>query len=355
MHLLTLTERTNLGSQIGWIEPGSWLVHDLNAFEIAMIAARGTATVSNFGWKTWANPDKGVLFMRSGAIGDLMMLMPVLAAWKDKTHEKVSLCCFPHHFPLFEGSDLVDELVPYPMNFNRVNHFMDIISMENTMEADHEHHATDVFAKALGINTPLANYRPVLNLTEEELAAGKKEVFGARPTVAVQMRASVANRDYPAKRWLETIVKLEERGWGVVFLAKKGQLPPFPAQFQTPFIRDLSILDLTIRQSAAVLANCDAFLGVDSGFSHIAHALDIPSVGLYGPFPWQIRVAANQRMTAISGKGDCAGCCWHTHNGNAFPPNKPCSKIGVCVVLDSIEPDRICAKMELLKPEKCRK
>ena len=46
MHLLTLTEPVNLGKTLGILEAGSWLMHDLNAFEIAIKARRGAVKVS---------------------------------------------------------------------------------------------------------------------------------------------------------------------------------------------------------------------------------------------------------------------------------------------------------------------
>ncbi len=357
MHLLTLSEPVFLGKTLGVLAEGEWLMHDQNAFEIANLAARGTARMTSIAFNPEfqqlgrdAGEPESTLIMRSGAIGDLLMLSPALKAWKAKTGQKVSLCCFPHHFPIFEGDPTVDELVPYPLRWTDSKLYTNIISLENTMELNHDEHATDVFAKALDVAIPLSDYRPTFRSTESEIELAKKHLFTNRPNIALQMRASVPTRDYQPNQWLEVIVGLQNRGWGVLLLGRKGQIPPVPPQFNSPFIRDLSALDLTLRESAAVLANCDAFIGVDSSFMHFAGALEIPAVSLHGPFAWQIRTAHYPKNRALSGRGDCAGCNWHLHAGRHFPPNKPCSTRGACVVLASIEPRKIIAAAELLKP-----
>jgi ADP-heptose:LPS heptosyltransferase len=340
-------EPVNLGKRLGVLERGSWIMHDINAFEISQRAERRMARVNSY-LMSDGDPTGPVLVMRSGAIGDLLLLTPALAMLA-KT-EKVHLCCFTHHFEIFAGNSDVVELVSYPLKFGDAAKYSRIISLENTMECDHTQHATDVFSQALGFATPPSDYRPKYLVLDEEKEATKQHLFGNRPNIVVQMRASVANRDYTPSGWLEVLVKLEQRGWGVLLIGHKGQIPDLPPQWQNPFIRDLSKLGLTFRQSAAVLAQADAFLGIDSAFAHLSHALDIPAVVLFGPFSWKTRTLHAPKTTAIHGKGACAPCSWHMHAGQMFPPNKPCTRIQQCVVLAEIEPARILAKCDLMKP-----
>lgn len=348
MHVLTLTAPLDVGKPIGIIQPGEWVVTDQNAFELANMAARGTVSVRPF------KPEEEVLndvrpdlIVRSGAIGDLLMLTPVfrvLAA----TPGKPNLCCFPHHFSLFGGNPDIGELVPYPLALSEVPRFHEIISLENTMECDHTQHPTDIFAEALGVEA--RDHKPIYHVKVSEKVAARAHLFTQRPNIALQLKASVANRDYPLPHWMQVIAGLEKRGWGVLLLGAKGQIPTMPPHMRSPFVKDLSALGLTIRESAAVLSVCDAFIGIDSAFLHFAHALDIPAVGLFGPFRWQVRTGNAPKIRALSGEGECAGCSWHRHNGRVYPPGKPCSTVGHCVVLASIKPERIVALAERLKP-----
>jgi ADP-heptose:LPS heptosyltransferase len=351
MHLLSLTAPVDLGKTIGTLGPGHWLMHDLNAFEIAQMAPRGAAKVTDGFIRDMEFPDERgkFLVMRSGAIGDLLLLTAAIHAWKKRVPSPFALCCFPHHFSVFKGNPDIDELVPYPMKFSDHTKFAFPISLENTMESDHSQHASDVFAKALGIPTPLQDYRPRYFVSDEEKQATKKHLFENRPNIAIQCRASVRNRDYPMQQWLEVITSLEKRGWGVLLLGHRGQIPPLPPKLQSPFIRNLTEEGLTFRESAAVLSQCQAFCGIDSAFLHLCHALDIPAVGLFAAFDYTTRIKSPKTF-AITAPAECAPCSWHMHAGRHFPPNKPCSAVQQCVVLASIQPSRIVAKVEILKP-----
>ncbi len=365
MHVITLSEPVNLGKTLGVLPAGEWLVHDLNAFEIARMAQRGAAKISQYTvppqptgeWMDIPDEDvrarRPILVMRSGAIGDLLLLTPALGVLqKNNPGKRIHLSCFKHHREMFDplSTGFIDQIQPYPLPLSSAWAFSKIISLENTMECDHTQHATDVFAKALGLTTPLADYRPVYHVTDAEKEAAQKHLFKNRPNLAVQVRASVANRDYPMPQWLEVIKKLEQRGWGILLLGSKGQVPPLAPQDQSPFIRNLAEEGLTFRESAAVLSQCQAFVGVDSAWAHMCHALDISAVVLFGAFRWETRTGKAPKTIALSGVGECAPCNWHMTAGHAFPPNKPCSARQQCVVLAGISPQQIVNKVSLLKP-----
>jgi ADP-heptose:LPS heptosyltransferase len=356
MHKLTLTQPINLGKTLGIVAPGSYLLHDVNAFEFGQLAERGSVKLEST-FPFIGNPDGPVLIMRSGAIGDLLMLTPALREFVLATNSKPALCCHRHHFPLFEGNPWVGELVPYPLNVERLGDFREIISLENVFESNHTEHPTELFYKALGLTeTKKEDYapwsrKPIYTVTAEEIERTKKYLYSNRPNIALHMRASVANRDYPPQQWLETIVKLEQRGWGVMLLGRRGQFPPIPPQLNTPYIRNLAEAELSLRDSVAVASQCTGLIGPDSSFLHFAHALDLPAIGLFGAFPWQIRIAGAKNIRALSGKGDCAGCCYHMHAGRQFPMDKPCTHLHKCVVMETIEPNRIVAAAELLKKQ----
>lgn len=351
MHMLRLEQPVNLGKTLGVLGAGDWILHDLNAFEIAQIAPRGTARVTKY-WPIIeeSQPAGPALIMRSGAIGDLLLLTPAIEQWVALGKSRPAICCFRHHHQIFNGNKSVAGVVDYPLRSDQEPFYSMMVTLENTMESDHSQHATDVFAKALGLQTPLPSYKPIYRVTDEEKAATKKYLFGNRPNIVIQPRASVKNRDYPLPLWIEVIRKLEERGWGVLLVGKKGQIPEMPPPIRAPFIRDLSQLDLSFRESAAVLSQAQAFCGVDSAFLHLCHALDIPAVGLFAAFSWQTRTLHAPKTIALTGVGECAPCSWHMHNGRHFPPDKPCTKAQVCTVLAGITPERIISKIDLLKP-----
>jgi ADP-heptose:LPS heptosyltransferase len=331
----------------GTLEPGMWLVTDQNACEIGLHCEREEYEISPFtDWRQSGNVG-GVLIVANGAKGDLLFLTPVLRELKTRLEGvNVTLACFPFHHSMFDGVDLFHKLIAYPVSLDEVAEFDRVVSLENVIENAGMTHSTDAFAKKLEVDV-ITDYQPVYCLTPFERAwaeAGYQKA--GRPRVGLQMAASVANRNYPLDHWLQVIKGIIGRGWDVFVFGYPGQYP----RLQTsPHLHNLTLDNLDFRQSAAVLSTCDAFCGVDSVWVHMCHALDIPAIGLFGPFPFEARTAKAPKTLAISGHGECAPCFWHIHAGNQFPPNKPCSRVGKCVVLESIEPTRIIAKIDALK------
>lgn len=311
-----------------------------------MIAERGTVTLQH--WDASEHPVGAsvsrILIVRSGAIGDLLFLSPAIQALEKKYDCATYLSCFPKHHSVIRDFDCF--AVPYPLPAESLKQYDMVIGLENVVELAGSKHATDAFAEAMGVT--VTDYTPSYVVTaEEKIWAAKSLPKGDKPRVALQLRASVRNRDYPLAQWNEVITGLVARGWQVLLYGSKGQIPPLP-KGTPPEVLDCS--SMTFREAAAVLETCDAFAGVDSAFVNLCPALGVPAIGLYGPFPWESRTSHAPKTKALSGVGECAGCCWSPQAGRHFPPTQECSKTGVCSVLASIEPKRILAKVDALRP-----
>lgn len=339
MHLLRNTKAIPASGRFGGLPPGEWLADDRNCAELLLMGELGTCTISDK-WHNVAAPDaNGFLIVRSGAIGDLLLLSPALAAFRAKNPEtRIALSCFPMHHEVV--CDLEVEVVEYPFPLSRAQEFSQVLSLENLMEMNHEEHATDIFAKAL--NVTVADYKPVFILSDlEQLIAQGAFPKNSRIRVGVQPKASVANRDYPIDQWLQVMGNLVKKQNCEIFLfGHPGQVPPIKDHYLT----DLTTQERSFRQMAAILSTCDVFCGVDSALLHLCHALDVPAVGLYGPFDPKTRVSMAPRTLALKGHGECAPCSWHKHAGNAFP-DRECRKTQKCSVLAEIKPERIVAKI----------
>ncbi len=103
----------------------------------------------------------------------------------------------------------------------------------------------------------------------------------------------------------------------------------------------------SLRESAAILATCDAFLGPDSGLVHVAGALGIPTVALYAAFPARLRTAYAPSVASLSGALPCAPC-FHHSGQRVFPAQGPCERSRECDALASISPAEIVAAVEAL-------
>lgn len=353
---------------IGDLAPGEWLCQDTNAFELGLMAGRGRVNVVNIGREvvfmahagsarafryeagTPRNPPseiKSILLIRSGAIGDLLLLSPCIAALRTKYPKAIiDLSCFEKHGPIIEAFGINVHVI-YPIPIASVAGYDLIIPLENIVELSTEtsQHAVDAYAEALGVT--VTDYRPVYRVTEVELHEANFKYPRAdnvhvkrRPRIAIQIHASAAIRGYHMKNWGHVILALIKLGWEVMLI---GQYNPDVKKLG-PTIKDCS--SLTFREAAAVLATCDVFCGVDSSFFNLCPALHIPAVGLFGPVNSRTRARPELDQHTLDGVGECAPCGWtNSRAGHKFPPNGPCAKTGYCIPLAEISPQRVVEKI----------
>lgn len=336
---------------IGPLLPGEWLCQDDNAFQLAMMAERGTVELRAWeqGGTRWPKGDDGprsILLIRSGAIGDLLLLTPATKALRAKyPNALIWLSCHKRHWDIFAQGDT--HFIDYPLPTSELAQFDLIIPLENIVELSTEQriHATDAFAQVLGVT--VEDYRPVYKVTEQETQdAGYNfpradgQHIKRKPRVALHLHASAAIRGYPMQQWNVVLQTLLNRGWEIMLLGNRDGIKGAP-----PAIKDCS--HLSFREAAAVLATCDVFCGVDSSFFNLCPALGVPAVGLFGPVAWETRAKPGSGQVALHGEAPCAPCGWtNARAGMRFPPNGPCAKTGQCVPLADITPERVVAVIE---------
>lgn len=204
---------------------------------------------------------------------------------------------------------------------------------------------TDRFAEHLGLGV-LSDTRAEYHVSqaEREWAVASFPRTKKR-RIGVQIQAQARCRSYPRTGLIVEALRRAE--WEVYLLGRPGEFRVDGAG--SPDIVDLSRRGLTWRQSAASLLTCDMVLAPDSSMLHAAGALNIPAVGLFGPFPWKLRTAYYPSVHALQGTDGCpmAPCFHSPHLGIAdFPAAGPCASTGRCEVLESILPARILAKVE---------
>lgn len=358
MHFLQLPTRLELGRGIV-IPPGEYALDDINGANFLAMAGAGRMTplteTRPISSALEACAATRILLMRAGGFGDLVLLTPVLREIKRLWPEcHLAVCTMAHYAPVLAGLPFVNEIVDYPITRTSLETFDAWVFYENAIEnnpAAHTRHMTDIFADIAGIPTPRApDCQPAYAIKPSE-AIWCNEAFprvnGTR-RICIQVGASAIARVYPQRLMGEAVGKMVQRGWEVFLLGEKGEvrLPE-----KTPeLIRNISEMGLTFRQSAAVVNTCDCFVGNDSALLHVAGALDVPAVGLYGPFPWKLRTAYSPSIHALQGVpvGDACPCFHHVNavRRNHLPEKCPTKAQGICGTLAEIKPDRIVATVE---------
>ena len=345
MHVLKLSAPVSLpdGSVF---DAGEWLVQDDNAFQLAALAERGSVMLDSWPGQPQSPADimmpehpKSILLIRSGAIGDLLLLSPAISALQAKyPASNISIACHKRHWPILSAVEI--QMAEYPIPMDAVGDYDLIIPLEHIVELSTEKgiHATDAFAEAIGV--AVTDYKPVYKAFANEIP---ESLIARGPRrIALQLRASAIIRDYPLEQWMKVIGLLVSKGWEVLLIGTGNPI----IKNATPTVRDCG--HLTFREAAAVLATCDVFCGVDSSFFNLCAALGMPpAVGLFGPVDWRTRVKEGSGQVALHGEAPCAPCGWtNTRAGKRFPPHGPCAKTGFCVPLAEIAPARIVAVCE---------
>ena len=94
---------------------------------------------------------------------------------------------------------------------------------------------------------------------------------------------------WPAKKWVpERFAELADMlaaklGVQIVLLAGPGDSEAVDAVLRHSFSNIKVVRNLPLRQLAAVISHCSLFIGNDAGPMHIAAAVDIPTIGIFGP------------------------------------------------------------------------
>ena len=113
-----------------------------------------------------------------------------------------------------------------------------------------------------------------------------RDATGAGPKVAIHAAASVASKSWPSERYSELADRLDaELGAGVHFLgspADRALLESIAGGARRPHACHWS---LGLPEVVALIAQCDLFIGNDSGLSHIAAAVGTRQVVIWGPAP----------------------------------------------------------------------
>lgn len=151
---------------------------------------------------------------------------------------------------------------------------------------DGQLHATQHLARWLSqINLPTQTAAPRLYPSEEDLAEAETLLSAhPMPTVALHPGSGSPTKNWPLDRWLDLAAWLKGKKYRVAVVTG-------PAEFSTEqiFRGDtraegcLRCHQLPLTCLAGVLKKCRLFIGHDSGISHMAAAVDTPTIALFGP------------------------------------------------------------------------
>jgi len=306
---------------------------------------------------------RSILILRAGGFGDLLFLTPSLAELHKRFPKMaMTIATHAHTREALHHPDLAHvKIIDYPVPVSDLYKYDIISSAERITDPTMQDDATAYFAHHLGLisddvladkTTPPFSLKPLYQVALDDLAQAWLDFprNADRPRIGIQTESSVKNRTYPidlTAQLIESLIK--DDGCDVYTF---GYPDPGKGRVEIPHFTALQLMSPspTLTQSAAVLATMDAVIAPDSALCHIAGALSLPTIALYGPFHWHQRTSHMPTVKAIQGHAACAPCQWHLTKGQHYPPHMPCAKyvgpIGQqrqsgCIALARIEPDYI--------------
>lgn len=191
---------------------------------------------------------------------------------------------------------LLTKRVPYDHNLHEVQNFLNCLRYDDIRISD------DRLEAWISENEREEAANLLLN-------QGWKE---GEPILAIHPFSAVRERSWPLKRFIQLANYVSSRyGWPVLWLGGKNDLifeDEVLAGFKGKVI--MAIGCTNIRQSMALISMVNLFIGNDSGIMHIAAALSVPLIAIFGPQsekkfgPWGVK----DRCRIISKRFPCHPC-----------------------------------------------
>lgn len=289
-----------------------------------------------------------ILVIRGGAIGDFVLTLPAIALLRDAfPSAQIEITGYRHIVALAVGrgyaaasrsieygpmagffarnGTLDPELSSYFAGFQQVVSWLydpDGVFAENLRRAGvrnlltaspliggHDHAARQLARPlerlALYLDDPAARLHPA----PEDLRAAETTLAAAgvtSPFLLAHPGSGSPKKCWPPERWAALLHSLAPRfPGGVVILGGESDTAPLahlrPALAALP--RAVFLTSLTLPEVAALASRAAAFLGHDSGISHIAAAAGAPCLLLFGPTDPEVWAPRNPGVTVLRAPG----------------------------------------------------
>ncbi len=284
-----------------------------------------------------------LLVLRGGAIGDFVLTLPVLQALRAQWPEAhIEVVGYPHiaelarvggwadriesldraHFARFYSlrPELGEELVRYVRSFDLAVSFLhdpDGTVCRNLKSTGIRQvlyvspvgpaiHATDHLLRALeALAIYAAGTAPRLNWPAAAVAEGRARLAAAGVTgapLALHAGSGSPSKNWPAGRFAELARAARDSGWAPFFLW--GEADAVPAEALHAALPDVpQVTGLELVDAASVLAASAAYVGNDSGITHLAAALGCPTVAIFGPSDPAIWGPRGDNVTVLRAPG----------------------------------------------------
>lgn len=306
--------------------------------------------------------NKSILIWRTGGIGDLLFIKPILKYLKNKYPTcRILFSCAPQYRSMVETYPEVDKILnlPFPAHilFDVDYHAIFEGVIERTREAERVN-AYELFAKSLNLQIPREELVPELVPKADKVEHVKEilnewGILGSK-FIVIQMRASSPIRTPSPTFWkfICNYITEHKPNYRIVITDSPNQAHSIDAFIKTVnnndniynFSSKSSSLDLSI----ALVSLSFGVVATDSALTHIAAALRKNILGIYGPFPGFIRMGTYPKEISDwiePTNCECSPCFIHGHLPCKYSVN------GYPQCFEKIDKDGLIEKINKLFPD----
>ncbi len=287
-----------------------------------------------------------ILTIRGGAIGDFILTLPALAALRKQfRHTRLEVLGYPHIAGLATLAGLADDvksiesrplagffarggkldapLSEYFAGFNiivsylydpdeifrtnigRVSKAQFIAGGHRPSESGAEH-AAEYFLKPLE-RLAIFAADPVPRIDLQRAIPSEPPATGG--TLAVHPGSGSEKKNWPEEKWAGLFQRaVAETNWNLLLVGGEAEQERLQRLSSLVPIERLRVaVHRPLTELAARLAGCHAFLGHDSGITHLAAALGLRGIALWGPSNERIWRPRGDGIRVLHGGSDLAG------------------------------------------------
>ena len=187
-----------------------------------------------------------------------------------------------------------------------------------------------LFANALGYTLP--NTDPDANIQAQKFSV--PDITLKQKYVVLLTNTTWATKHWPEAYWVDLTQHLASLGYHL-YLPWNTRLEKQRVERISQHAENATVLPhCTLSQLGSIMLDAEAVIGVDTGLGHLAAALNIPSISLYGPTdPKQVGTVGKQQRH-LCAAFECAPCRLKKCNYN-----KPACTAPACY--SSLTPSRV--------------
>jgi ADP-heptose:LPS heptosyltransferase len=178
------------------------------------------------------------------------------------------------------------------------------------LPAESPTHATDHYLSCLGENH-MRHVFPTVRLKSDALHWGRRfwlqHGLEKGKVLALAPGSGAREKNWPAE-FYKVVIEWWEKRFGGKIIVVLGPVEEQKGETGNDWGHTLVAQGLDLAKVAALLSRCDLYLGNDSGVTHIAAALGVESVALFGPTAPGQWAPRGKKVTVVTKNVECSPC-----------------------------------------------